>query len=136
MYMFLLPQLLLHMPVSFINKEKGKCKEILFVFFFLHQAIFFLCSNMKLIKDEINILCSSTKLPRKLATTQRKKTSGATERGRPRVVDVRGQLQSTPTKPQRERVTIQTGNHRGDWGGGFIQTGNHLHSAAGHHANR
>lgn len=78
---------------------------------------------MKLIKDEINILCSSTKLPRKLATTQRKKTSVATERGRPRVVDVRGQLQSTPTKPLRDRVTIQTGNHRGDGGGGFIQTG-------------
>ena len=111
-------------------------RDIVCFFLFTSSNVFFLCSNMKLIKDEINILCSSTKLPRKHATTQRKKTSVAAERGRPRVVDVRGQLQSTPTKPQRERVTIQTGNHRGDWGGGFIQTGNHLHSAAGHHTNR
>lgn len=52
--------------------------------------------------------CSSTKLPRKLATTQRNKPRDV-DRTKPRVVDVRGQLQSTPTKPKRDQVHVQKG---------------------------
>lgn len=50
----------------------------------------------------------STKLPRKLATTQRNKPRDV-DRTKPRVVDVRGQLQSTPTKPKRDQVHVEKG---------------------------
>ncbi|XP_062572357.1 uncharacterized protein LOC134234321 [Saccostrea cucullata] len=46
---------------------------------------------------------SSTKLPRKLAVNQKSSTTWQVDRTKPRVVDVRGQLQSTPTKARREQ---------------------------------
>ncbi|XP_061172217.1 uncharacterized protein LOC133181676 [Saccostrea echinata] len=46
---------------------------------------------------------SSTKVPRKLAMTQKSSTTRHLDRTKPRVVDVRGQLQSTPTKARRDQ---------------------------------